>query len=240
MLTGLTCIKNGNALKYPWKECIKSLASYCNQVLVATASCDDGTIEDLKALCIEYPHIKMVFTNWKDINTGNGSVLASVVNELLPFVKNEWCVYLQADELIHEQDIENLFFILKELPSNITQLELLRTYFWKDLQTRNTEFEIMLGRVFRKGTHIIGGDGMYLNRLKGEVIRSDIQIYHYSRIGSEEDITKRVRNLDKLFHSQEAVDKFKDFSYTTFTNSRLINYSGSHPKGIKEFYSEKE
>jgi hypothetical protein len=238
-LTGLTLIKNGNKLKYPWKECITSMASYCSQVLVATSPGDDDTLTDLRKICEEYPWVKFVLVDWPDKNTGDGSVLAKVVNELIPFVENDWIIYLQADEFIHEANtdiIKNHIRYCQYQDRAITQIELFRTYFWKNLQTRDTSNELYLGRVFRKGSHTVGGDGMFLIRKYGQILRTNIPIYHYSRIGTEEDVTRRIRNLDSLFHDKDHIDSLESFKYTSTSN--LVSYTGSHPKIISKFYSE--
>jgi len=125
---------------------------------------------------------------------------------------------------------------LQQLPSNISQVELFRTYFWKDLQHRLPREEIWLGRIFRPKTHKVGGDGMWLIRYKGDVVRLDKFIYHYSRLGDEKDITKRIRTLDKMFHDDEVIKGFKDFSYKEASFNELLEYKGTHPLGVKEFY----
>lgn len=234
LLTGLTLIRNGNELGYPWKECIMSMCWGCNQVLVNCGYSTDGTSEDLHNLSI--PKIDYGYIRWDLSNTGDGRELAIQANKMLPFVHHNWVVYLQADEFIMKEDYWKLQDFLATLPDTVTQVELYRTYFWGSLKKRAPKHEIWLGRVFRKGTHEVGGDGMHLTRKSGEVVRFPIWIYHYSRIGSEEAITKRVRNLDQLFHSEEEVAKFKPFSYTEIPESELVDYDGPHPDGVKEFY----
>ena len=237
-LAGLTLIKNGNLLNYPWKECIKSLAGYCSQVLVATAYSKDNTLEELNKLCEQYPHVRFVMTDWVDKNTGDGRVLADVVNELLPMVESEWVVYMQADEMLHELQTNSLKMFIDQLGPEYSQIELFRTYFYKDLKTRLAPEELYLGRVFKKGTHKIGGDGMHLIRESGKVFRVTIPIFHYSRIGTEEQITARIRTLDRLFHPEETVETFKTFTFDRIDEA--MPYNGSHPALAYQFYSEKE
>jgi hypothetical protein len=236
-LTGLTLVKNGNDLHYPWKECIRELASYCNEVLVATAISKDNTLEELKALCLELGNVRFFMTNWKDNNTGNGKVLADVINELLPHVKTKWCMYLQSDEFLDKTDLSGLKNLTLNLDNtDYSEVELYRTYFYGSVKTRLLKDEIWLGRLFKIGTCIVGGDGMHLVRQKGRAYRSNLIILHYSRCDSEEQLDKKIKNLDSLFHEPDEIKKFPAFKFNK--NIQLINYYGYHPPGIIDFYSE--
>lgn len=235
MLTGMTLIRNGNKLKYPWKECVISMSNYCSNVLVNCDAGEDNTLDELMELKKEYPNIFIYEHKWDMSNTGDGSELAKQANNLLPYVANPWVVYLQADEFILEDVGKKIRQQLQTAPDIVTQIELYRTYFWGSLDIRAEDQEIWLGRIFRKGSHTVGGDGMYLNKRWGTVARYKGLIYHYSRMGSEEDVNTRWRNLDKLFHDPEVVNEFEHFSYSNAGN--LIQYNGPHPTGVKEFYN---
>lgn len=236
-LTGITLVRNGILLGYPFEITIISMAQMCSEVLVNIDPGQDKTLEVVRGLRKTYPHIKIIDTKWDMSNTGDGRELAVQANLLLPEVKNEWVLYLQADESIHQKDMFELKEFIRELPDRYSQLELYRTYFWENLHTRLLSDEIWLGRIFRKGTNRIGGDGMHLIRDSGDAIRSAFWIYHYSRMGLEDKVNKRLRNLDSLFHSTEVVNSFKPFSYKDDSRGKeLVNYHGTHPDGVLNFF----
>jgi hypothetical protein len=232
-LTGVTLVKDGNTLGYPFVQNLRSLAELCDEVLVNVGYGSDDTIASVFQLQRYYPSIRVFQNGWDMKNTGDGSELAKQANIVLNFAQSDWVIYLQADELIHEDDMHSLRIYLDSVPSSVTQIELLRTYFWGDLQHRAPKYEIYLGRIFRTGTHTVGGDGMYLVRNKGEIQRSPYFIYHYSRIGPEDKVAARVKNLDRLFHDD--VSTTPTFTYNTEVN--LVHYVGTHPHGIEEFYA---
>lgn len=237
-LTGITLIKNGDTLKYPYKECIRSLSSYCDQVLVNVGHGEDITSNEVFKLVKELDNIQM-FNKWWDMkNTGNGEELAKQANNMLLHASGQWIIYMQADEMLTQKDGLKLKETLKNLPNNINQVELLRTYFWGSLKTRAQKHEIWLGRVFRQWTHIVGGDGMYIEqRVTGGVVRHPALIFHYSRMGNEEDVNARWRNIDLLFHDTDKVAKFNKFEYNTKYRTDILKYNGPHPDGIEEFYN---
>lgn len=233
-LTGVTLVRNGEALKYPWKACVKNLIAYCDEVIVNLGDSFDNTREQLFALSC--PNLKIIETVWNMSNTGDGKELAEQANLAVAAATGDWIIYLQADELISESDHALVRQIMAAQPEHITQIEFLRTYFWENLTTRATDLELYLGRAFRRNTHIVGGDGMHLIRNSGDVARTSVNIFHYSRIGTEQDITLRIRTLDGLFHEKEAVEKMQNFTYNEV--HKLDTYSGSHPEGIVKFYTK--
>lgn len=235
MITGVTLIRNGNSLGYPWKLCIKSLLRVCDRVVVNCSPTDDNTFEELKLIARYHP-IQIVESKWNMSNTGDGSMLAVEANKAITEVHSGWIMYLQADELIHEDDVEYYKTITNTAPSQISQIEMYRTYFWGSLTKRYKPHELYLGRLFKKNTNTVGGDGMHLVRFTGEVYRSNKLIYHYSRMGSPEQITNRIRTLDRLFHDETQVNQFKEFAYEDASESDIILYDGTHPEGIEKFY----
>ncbi len=238
MITGISLIRNGVKFGYPFEMAITSLAQLCSEVLVNVDPGQDKTLETLRGLKNRFPHIQLIETTWDMKNTGDGSELAKQANLLLPSAKNEWIVYMQADEMIHQKDMIGLKEFLRGVPENYSQVELYRTYFWENLRTRLLSDEIWLGRIFRNGTNTVGGDGMWLNRHSGDAIRSPYWIYHYSRMGLEHKVNNRLRNLDSLFHDKEVVESFKPFSYSADSKGKeLVKYHGSHPEGIEAFYN---
>lgn len=241
MIVGITLVRNGNLLNYPWKICIQQLLKLCDLVVVnCNSNNDDNTLEELLTIADQNPQIAIITEPWDMNNTGDGRELAIQANIALnvaEVIPESWIIYLQADEIIHDNDMLPIKQYLSELPSSISQVELYRTYFWKNLDQRLLSDEIWLGRIFRSGTHKVGGDGMYLIRESGEVIRSPFWIYHYSRIGSEDLINNRLRTLDRLFHPKEEVDLYEKFNYDRAALLKtVVPFNGTHPYGIQDFY----
>lgn len=237
MITGITLIRNGQKLGYPWELCIRSMLSCCEQVIINCDIADDDTFNQLCELEKDYP-IHIYVSKWNMKNTGNGEELAIQANKLLPMVQSDWVLYLQADELIHEDDGKYLSDLTDNIPANYSQIEFWRTYFWESITRRNSKYELYLGRLFRTGTHVVGGDGMHLIRGHGDVWRTNKMIYHYSRMGDEQLINQRIKTLDGLFHEESIVKQMPVFSYNNVDPSDLMPYTGKHPEGIIERYGK--
>lgn len=237
LITGLTLIKDGNLLKYPWKICISNLSSLCDEVIVNLGDSTDDTKEELFELSELLGNVKVFEYTWSLKPTGDGTELSKQANHVLSEASGDWIIYMQADEMIHERDHSFIRSAIKNVDEDITQFELYRSYFWRTLSSRNSKYEIWLGRIFKANTHEVGGDGMYLIRFKGEVERLNKLIYHYSRIGTEEEINKRVRRLTLMFEGEEYANSLEGFKYSEIEKKDLVSYISDHPEGIKEFYN---
>jgi hypothetical protein len=239
-LSCISLIRNGEKFNYTYKELIRNTCPYVDDFVMnfGITPEDDGTKGKLLELSNEFPSLRIVDSEWDMENIKEGTELAIQINKYLHMLDTEWVIYLQADEMLRPEDGAELREFLKTVPSDINQVELLRTYFWGTLQNRAEKHEIWLGRVFRAGTHYVGGDGMWIvQKAPGGITRHPALIFHYSRMGSEEEVNARWRNLDTFYHTPEKVAQFHKFDYEGDLEGRLISYNGPHPNGIEEFFS---
>jgi len=170
----------------------------------------------------------------------------------------EWVVVLQADEMLHEDDFEYLRHTMESVPKEITGLATERLYFWGGLKKIRQDWNARLIRIFRPGYFSFLAEntdkaGMYSAATEpGEVIDISCNIYHYSRVGSPSNISRRVRSLDAFFHPEEELIPIDDlpeydFDGREFDNFNIVSpppkkeltivdYEGTHPLGVEEWY----
>jgi glycosyltransferase involved in cell wall biosynthesis len=103
-VSGFTIIRNGQKFDYPFIESIQSMLNLCDEVIVAVGNSEDQTLELVKA--IDSPKIKIIQTVWDDNLREGGHVLAVETNKAKDAISpdTDWCIYLQADEVMHEKD----------------------------------------------------------------------------------------------------------------------------------------
>ena len=88
---------------YPVIESIKSLLPLVDEIVVGVGQSDDATKELI--LAIGDPKIKIFDSFWDTARTKGGLILSEKTNEALDRCENDWCFYIQADEVVHEADI---------------------------------------------------------------------------------------------------------------------------------------
>jgi glycosyltransferase involved in cell wall biosynthesis len=100
---GFTIVKNAVRFDYPVTEAIESILPLCDRVIVAVGDSDDGTRELIDS--IGNRKIEILDTVWDPALKEGGKVLAAETNKALDAIPPEydWCLYIQADEVVHER-----------------------------------------------------------------------------------------------------------------------------------------
>src|SRR4051812_9183951 len=101
-ISGFTVIRNGVLMGYPVVQSIRSILPLVDEFVIGVGQSEDGT-KDLLA-SINDPKIRLFDSHWDTGKTKGGLMLSEKTNEALDRCSNDWCFYLQADEVVHEQD----------------------------------------------------------------------------------------------------------------------------------------
>lgn len=261
MIYGILSMSNGTGLKYPFPVVIKNLSKLCDKVLVGV---DPAFPEDAHAIAwLGCKNVEMVPAPWDRKNIQAGSEIAMQMDRLTAlahFMGASWVVVPQADELFLDDDFEMLRAFMSRANSNVIGFSTERLYFWGSFDKVRKDWNAKLVRIFRPGTFSFmapGTDkaGMYsASVVAGEVVDLPYKLFHYSRMGDPQDISKRVRNLDGFFHPEDSLlpyDQLPDYTYVPrpFDNYAVAgpppeiagdfeDYKGKHPSGIKEWFGD--
>ena len=107
-VSGFTFVRNGVKFDYPFIEAIQSILPICDELIVAVGNSEDDTRKKIEA--INSPKIKIIDTIWDDSLREGGHVLAVETNKALDAISADadWCFYIQADEVFHENDLTKI------------------------------------------------------------------------------------------------------------------------------------
>jgi hypothetical protein len=103
-LAGCTLVSNAVRLDFPVVATVRSLLEICDEVVVNVGPAEDGTLDLLAS--IHDPRLRIIRGQW-DQREG-GRVLAVETNRALAELRADWAIYLQADEVLHEDDAPRL------------------------------------------------------------------------------------------------------------------------------------
>ncbi len=93
---------------YCFWESLHSCLPFADELIISEGYSDDNTYEYLNKFISEYKNqlpITMFQDKW-EVNSYHGEVIAKVSNRLIKKATKDWVYYLQADEIIHEDNIE--------------------------------------------------------------------------------------------------------------------------------------
>lgn len=132
LVSGLTIIRNGVRLNYPFIEAIRSALSICDEYIVVAGDSDDETLEALVALDDE--RIRVIHTEWSPLVQPRKCLLAQQTNIGLGFCRGRWCLFLQGNEVLHEKDLPRLRELMETHAENdaVEAMLVERLTFWAD------------------------------------------------------------------------------------------------------------
>jgi hypothetical protein len=183
-ISGFSFARNAVELDYPLREAILSAMPVVDEMVVAIAP-GDGTRTLVES--IDDPRIRIVDASWDE--SRHQLAYADLTNAALAACRGDWCLYLQADEVLHEDD----------LPLIRTRCEELRA----ERRVEGMLFDYL--HFFGDYSHVQRGQGWYRSEIRlvrsGIGVRSvrDAQSFR-ARAGDVERRLTVARTGARVFH----------------------------------------
>jgi len=258
-ISGYTIARNVVKFKYPIRECLTTLRPICEDVVLAyDPFTDDGTDEVVKELAQDLD-LTLFESRWDMGNIDKGLELGVQTDIALEQCRNDWKLYLQLDEAFHEDDVEKIKeSAVRAEASECYGVDFQRVYFYGNLSTIRRDWTAIITRLTFGSTHTYSqGDGMSCLPADPKWSRhmsSGVWMYHYSRLGDSELISKRVRNIDTFYHQDDTLipeNELPSYDFVTRewdnyakdglppeVDTPLLRYSGTHPRPFAELYKD--
>ena len=242
-VNGFSFIKNAIKYDFPVVESIKSALPLCDKFYVAVGKSEDDTLNLIKS--IDKNKIVIIETEWEEHVSEGGSVLALETDKAfraLP-VETDWAIYIQGDELFHEQDYETIRNAMKLYHNNSKVEGLLlnylhfygsysyvaESYVWYPKEIRVLRYNPAIysykdAQGFRKG-----------DNQKLKVKQIEATIYHYGHVRPPKVMQAKFQNSSRFYHDEEWIKKTfpKDsFDYLEHVGE-LKRFQSEHPKLVQ-------
>lgn len=211
-VTGFTFIRNGVIYDYPFLESIKSLLPLCDEVVVAVGQSQDDTLNQIKSL--QSSKLNILETVWDESSRSGGAVLSQQTNLALEQITGDWAIYLQADEVLHENDystitnsmlhcndvraVEGLLFNYKHFYGSYKYVGDSRRWYRREI------------RIVRPNIGVRSwGDaqGFRIHKRKLRVKLIDANVYHYGWVKSPQIQQLKQKYFNKLWHTDDWVER---------------------------------
>lgn len=254
-VSGFTLVRHGTKFDYPYLESLRSLLPLVDELIINVGIGEDETLETLKRFANEEGTGKVILfeSHWPlddPEKRRGGQILAEQTNLALDRCTGDWCIYLQADEVLHEADYPEIRARMYEFLENPTIDGLLFKY----IHFYGSFDVIRRGRgAYRREVRIIKrasgarsvGDAQSFRLKDSEkprVVLLNAGIYHYGWVRPPEVMKEKTFFMDTLYHSGTA----KTGETATGDNYRykkiwgLLPFRGIHPEVMKKRISEKD
>jgi len=241
-ISGCTFLRNGQKLGYPFVPSIRSILPLVDEFIIALGPCDDETEAMVRA--IGDPKIRIIPTQWNERIQPDYSLKGYVYGQQKSIAMfnctGDWAFYLEADEVLHEQDLPRIRAAM-EKHLNDPRVEALafdylhfygnaNTYAWSPRWYRS---EV---RVIRNTIPSWGPEGLFFvvmdSHKQGRFPRAahaGATIYHYGWVRSEAQMDLKTSATHKYWEAKPA-DKI-DYSQVDPMSLRL--FTGQHPQVVQ-------
>lgn len=225
-ITGVTFARNAIKFDYPISECLQALSLLCDEVVYVLGKSDDGT----ESLPLP-PNVHVVHTVWDENLRKGGQILSEQTNIGLEeaFRRGaDWCVVLQADELLHERDFPKIRAVLEKTDKMCASFRYL--HFWQrfDQVAVSPRWYAQEIRAVRNGM-LSFGDAQTFRGSKGEVVESELLdafVYHYGHVRDPKAYEYKKQDFHRWWHSDSEMKRRHDRKEPV---EELIPFHGSHP-----------
>ena len=109
-VSGFTIVRNAVKLDFPVEASIRSILPICDEVVVNVGRSEDDTLELIRS--IKDPRIRILETEWD--MTRRNTVLGHETHRAMQACAHPWGVYIQADEVLHEDGAHALGAAIQE------------------------------------------------------------------------------------------------------------------------------
>ncbi len=236
ILSGVTIIKNGLRLGYPFVESILSILDICDEMIISEGYSEDGTDIILDEAFGSLPKVKIFHDHWP-VRTG-GRAIAEITDRAVARASGEWIYYIQADEIVHEDSAPKIKYITRSnTEANSAAFSFLHfTDSWN--HTAENPAYIAALRMFRNGRKIFSHlDGWSFHGEVDPVLDCTKEcqpVFHYGWVFKENVGAKR-QNLAQLYSDKESYQKEASSPDPAETNPP--NYFGTHPRVVQPLLS---
>jgi hypothetical protein len=240
-VSGFTIIRNAIKYDFPAVEAISSALPLCDEFVVAVGDCNDGTLELIQS--INSPKIKIVRTVWEEekYRSKNLEILAVETNKAFKEISadSDWAFYIQSDEALHEQYLDNTYKAMQQWKDNERVEGLLFNYkhFYGSY-----DYVGASPRWYRKEIRIIRNradifsykDAQGFRKLPNDklsVKQIDATMYHYGYVRDPKKLAEKM-NFNQAMHSDDPNKMMHFFNYDEV--DALYKFDGTHPKVMQE------
>lgn len=243
-ISGFTMVRNAEKYYFPIKESIASILPLVDEFIVALDEGSDNTRAIIESL--QSPKVKIYSRVWSETSFVEGKIFADETTFALQQCTGDWCFYLQADEVIHEQDLPAIqrACAMYLHDKNVDGLLFKYYHFWGDYKHYLPfhgwyKNEI---RIVRNSAGIVSyKDAQSFRKSTGEKLNVkavDAHVYHYGWVRPPETMQSKKKEQDSMHHGTDGAaamhaKRLANFNYGNMEKVPL--FAASHPKVMQEF-----
>ena len=236
-VSGFSFVRNAINLYYPVVESITSILPICDEFVMAAGDSTDGTTELLRS--INSPKLKIIDTVWDESQFVHGATNAQQTNIALDACTGDWAFYVQADEVVHENDLQPIADSMRRHLDDRRVEGLLLDYihFFGDYDHYMTSHgwyakEIRVVRTGIGARSWKSAQGFRRGTEKMRVVPSGGRIFHYGWVRPPRNMMRKAHSFSSLHFGKANADAHfgnldRDYDFGGFHGR--ARFTGTHP-----------
>lgn len=249
LLSGFSMVRNAEKYYFPIKEAIESVLPIVDEFIVALGKGDtnDKTRELIES--IDSDKVRILDRVWDEKDFVGGYVFAKETSFALSQCKGKWCFYLQADEVVHEKNLEAIKDACNKYKDQKKVEGFLFDYYhffgdydhhlpyhgWYKKEIRIVRNNIGI-RSYKDAQSFRKKDNKKLR-----VKKIDAHIYHYGWVRPPQIMLSKRKEQHSMHHGKKHSEKIYDNYPTDFDYGALGTiplFKGTHPKVMHGFIED--
>ena len=243
-VSGFTFLHNGQKLGYPFVESIRSILPIVDEFVIALGPCDDDTEKMVRD--IDDPKIRILPTQWNERIQPDYSVKGFVYGQQKTIAlfncTGDWAFYLEADEVVHENDLPTIRAAMEKHldDGRVEALAFDYLHFYGNANTLvwSPGWYRSEVRVIRNTIPAWSSEALFFNVVVGHkksryprAASAGATIYHYGWVRSEAQMNLKSAAVHKYWDDQPAAK----VDYSKIDPATLKLFTGTHPKIVQSW-----
>ena len=254
-ISGFSLVRNGLKFDYPFLESWRSLLPLVDELVLNIGISDDESLAVTQKFAREEGNgkVRIIETEWPlndPVKKKSGLILSEQTNIALEACTHDWCIYIQADEVLHEADQEIIRKAIRESEKRpeIEAIVFQYCHFYSSynvLQNTRSAYRREIRAIRKSSGARSVGDAQSFRKPDGsklQAILTSARIFHYGWVRTPDAMKEKTIFMDQLYHGDqpkgaEAPHSGDNYRYRRFWG--LQEYTGSHPAVMKTRILEK-
>src|SRR5271169_1041823 len=243
-VSGFTFLRNGQKLGYPFTASIRSILPLVDEFVIALGPCEDDTEKMLRE--IGDPKIRIIPTQWNERIQNDYSIKGFVYGQQKSIAlfncTGDWAFYLEADEVVHENDLPKIRAAMEKHlgDERVEALVFDYLHFYGNANTMvwSPGWYRSEVRIIRNTIPAWSSEALFFNVVDSHkksryprAAHTGATIFHYGWIRSEAQMNLKSASVQKYWDDS----KPKPMDYTKIDSATLKLFSGSHPKVVQDW-----
>ncbi len=258
-VSGFTFARNAVKLGYPLVPAIRSILPLVDEMVVNVGVGEDGTLDLVKGL--GDPRLVVLESRWDETALERGRVLAQQTDLALERCTGDVCLYVQADEAVHEDDhpalraslerlhrdarLEGLLFDYVHFYGSFHTVGVSRRWYRREVRAVKRGIGVRSWRDaqgFRVFAPPAGpGPGAPAPLAPGDPARklrvaaSGARMFHYGWVRPPEAQARKVAEMERLYHGDAARERRLREGFAYDPGEKVRRFEGTHPAPMRPF-----